>query len=408
MKKHLVLIVGAYYPIPSPTGKCAEAYIDLLKDQFDISVICIADTDRVSYKHNGKTVYPAASLYTLFQHRLEKKAPKFLQNLAKIPVHLRQCFTQPNNLYSYVDAARKQLEAVHAQRPVDVIFSAGAPMAAHVAARNFRKKHPEVRWVTYTVDSYAAQNKNTRGYARAMAFEADVLAECDWALLSEEIYESNPALYVGFAEKCGALPYLMPPTPQRAEDAQYFDPEKTNLVYAGRFYKAIRNPEYLLQLALEMDESCVLHLYCQSDCDSLVDDYVCRSGGKIVRHAPVSVEEIQRIYTQADALVNVGNNIPEFKPSKTFEYIASGKPILNIYYEGQFDKVLAQSPLALQLSRSSPVTEGAAASRVFLGANRGKALPRNVIEKTYHTHTGEHIRDILENAMKKQVLTKEE
>ncbi|MBO5837434.1 MAG: hypothetical protein J6Q92_06035 [Oscillospiraceae bacterium] len=392
MKKHLVMIVGMFYPTPSPTGNCAEAYVDLLKDQFDISVICLADTDRVQYDYNGKQVYPAAGWYTIFQHRLKKKAPRFLQNFFKIPVHLRQWFTQPNNLYSYVKAARKQLEAIDAQRPIDVIFSVGAPMAAHVAASHFRKKNPQVHWVTYTVDSYGAQNK---GAAKAQAFESDILAQSDHVLLSEEIYDNSPALYATFAEKCEPLPYLMPLTPQRAEGEQYFEKDKTNLVYAGRFYKTIRNPEYLLQLALEMDENCVLHLYCQSDCDGVIDDYVRRSGGKIVRHAPVSVEEIQRIYTQADALVNVGNNTSEFKPSKTFEYIATGKPILNIYYEGQFDNVLAQSPITLQLSRSLPAKEAVAALQDFLKTTGARTISRQEIDKLFPKYSSENIATIL-------------
>ena len=243
MKKHLVMIVGNYYPKPSPTGKCADAYVDLLKEQFDISVICLADMDRVPYTHNGKQVYPAAGWYTLFQHRLEKSAPGIIQNLAKIPVHLRHRFTQPNLLYSYVKAARKQLEAIHKTKPIDVIFSVGAPMAAQTAARDFRKKHPQVRWITYTVDSYAAQNK---GAAKAHTFEADILGASDWVLLSEEIYESSPTLYEAFKEKCRVLPYLMPETPKRDENTRYLDADKTNLVYAGRFYKDLRHPEYLL------------------------------------------------------------------------------------------------------------------------------------------------------------------
>lgn len=400
MKKHLVMMVGGYYPDPSPTGKCAEEYIDLLRSQFDISVICIAGTDCQPFSFAGKQVYPAADRYTLFQHRLARKnAPRLLQNAAKVAVHLFQCFVHPNNLYGYVAAAGKQLEAIHAQRPVDAIFSAGAPMAAHVAARNFRRRHPDVRWVTYTVDSYAAQNKHSCRYAAALRFEAQVLRESDRVLLSEEIWESSTGLYRDFSSKCQSLPYLLPPAPVADSEKQYFDAGHINLVFAGRFYKAIRHPEYLLQLAMEMDERCVLHLYCQSDCDSLIDSYVSRSGGRIQRHAPVSATEIRQIYTQADVLVNVGNNTPEFKPSKTFEYIASGKPVVNIYYAGQFDAVLAQSPLTLQLQRGTEVAEAARTLQSFAHATRGRILSRDEIEKTYYKHSSENIKNILKAAL---------
>lgn len=400
MKKHLALVVGGYYPNPSPTGKCAEAYVDLLREQYDISVICIAGRSCEPFSYHNKQVYPTADVYTLFQHWLEqKKAPRLIRNAAKVPVHLFQCFVHPNNLYGYIKKARAQLEAVHALRPVDVIFSVGAPMAAHVAARDFRRTHPDIRWVSYTVDSYAAQNKGSCRHAGALAFETAVLSACDRVLLSEEIYESSPMLYQNFSQKCEALPYLMPPATTVDITERRFDPGKTNLVYAGRFYKDIRNPEYLLRLMLEMDGDCVLHLFCQSDCDSLIDEYVRRSKGRMVRHAPVSAEEIQKVYAEADILVSVGNNTPEFMPSKTFEYIASGKPIINIFYAGLRDEVLDKSPLTLQLQRNMNLQEACSCMHQFIQTNHGRILSRDEIEKQYYKHGRDNIRYILLTAM---------
>lgn len=400
MKKHLVMIVGKYFPDPSPTGKCAEAYIDLLKDQFDISVICLANTNREEFCHHGKIVYPAADSYTIMQHRLaQKKVPGPIQNVAKIPVHMVQCFVHPNVLHSYVKAAYKQLECIHAERSVDVVFSVGAPMAAHVAAQKFHKKHPCVRWVTYTVDSYAGQNKHSRRYKKALAFESTVLGASDYVFLSEEIFDHNMDLYKLFEEKCRVLPYLMPPTPKKIWQESCFDSSKINLVFAGRFYKRIRNPECLLQLAMELDESCVLHLYCQSDCDSVIDDYVQRSRGKILRHNPVSVSQIQQIYAQADVLVNVGNNTAEFKPSKTFEYIASGKPIFNIYYEGQRDAVLEQYPLILQLQREGSLDEKVEALSSFIRDTHRRVVYREEIDRLFYKHSAESILRVLKGGL---------
>ena len=42
-------------------------------------------------------------------------------------------------------------------------------------------------------------------------------------------------------------------------------------------------------------------------------------------------EDIIRIYQEADILVNIGNSIDNQMPSKIFEYISTGKPILNFY-----------------------------------------------------------------------------
>ena len=59
-------------------------------------------------------------------------------------------------------------------------------------------------------------------------------------------------------------------------------------------------------------------------------------------------EEIQRIYSEADILVNIGNSNADFTPSKTFEYIVTGKPIVNFYYNYP-DKTLENYPNVLQI-----------------------------------------------------------
>lgn len=93
--------------------------------------------------------------------------------------------------------------------------------------------------------------------------------------------------------------------------------------------------------------------------------------------------------------MNVGNSTPDFKPSKTFEYIASGKPILNIYYKGQFDEVLAKSPLALQLSRDLTVQEAASKLRGFLETSSGSILHTDKIDELYLNHSAKSIQNML-------------
>ena len=56
----------------------------------------------------------------------------------------------------------------------------------------------------------------------------------------------------------------------------------------------------------------------------------------------VSAEKCIELTDSADILINVGNTCANQMPSKVFEYISSGKPILNIYFN---DKELAMKYL---------------------------------------------------------------
>lgn len=396
MKKHLAMIVGGYYPTPSPTGKCAEQYVSLIQDDYEIDVVCIARSDDKSYVYNKKNVYPAGCSYVYFQKEIENKL-RFLHTGSKALLRIWNSVHQPNNLYWYVNAAYKKLEAIHSNKPIDVIFSVGAPMAAHCAAMQFKALHPEVRWVTYSVDSYAAQNKNKKRFRN---YEKGVLGKSDYNLLSEEIYNNSPFLYDDFEDRVGTLPYLLPAIRHEMSHNHYFDSSKTNFVYAGSFYKKIRNPSFLLEAFMHTREDAVLHLFCSSDCDELINQAVTTSHGKIVRHGIVGPDEIADVYAEADVLVSVGNSLPEFKPSKTFEYIATCKPILNIYYNGLRDDVLENYPMSLQLCNSAEAILSAKEIDEFISISAGKMVLEDEIKTRFKKYMTDSIHTIMTNALR--------
>lgn len=395
MKKHLVSIVGGYYPTPSPTGKCAEQYLSLVQDEYDTDVICIARLVNKDFQFNKKNIYPVSNWYVDFQNRLKvNKCWKIVHIVSKIPKHFLKHFRHPNNLHWYVKAAYRRLDEIHSKEPIDILFSVGAPMASHCAAFKFKQKHSNVRWVTYSVDSYAAQNNNRVKFCE---FEKYILSQADHNLLSEEIYNNSGFIFDGCEDKFTTIRYLLPEIPERCSSKQYFDRSKLNLVYAGSFYRKIRNPQFLLDIFASIPDEYVLHLYCTSDCDAVIDNAVLESKGKIIRHVTVNPDEIMDIYSEADVLVSVGNSLPEFKPSKTFEYIATGKPILNIHYNGLKDEVLEQHPCVLQLCNEDDVTLAVNKVQQFCEDSRKKVIDRIDLKRIYKKYTAESIRDILTN-----------
>ena len=398
MKRHLIMIVGGYYPIPSATGRCAEDIIQLIQERYDIDVICLSRADNEEYEYKGKRVFPVGNWYSHLQHTLRNNArTKVLYRIVKVPVYFMDCFRNPNNLHWYVNAAYEKLEAIHSDRPIDVVFSVGAPMASHCAAMHFKTLHPEVRWVTYSVDSYAAQNKNKK---RFIEFEKGVLGKSDYNLLSEEIYNNSSFLYEDCRDRVGTLPYLLPAIRYEMSHKHYFDPTKINLVYAGSFYKEIRNPAFLLEVFMHIKEDAVLHLFCSSDCEELVNQAVATSHGKIVRHGMVGPDEITAVYAEADILVSVGNSLPEFKPSKTFEYIATCKPILNIYYNGLRDDVLENYPMSLQICNSEEAILSAKVIDEFISKFAGKMVLEDEIKIRFKKYMPDSIRKIMTSAFR--------
>ena len=390
MGQHIVMVVGGYYPNPSPTGKCAEQYISLIHKEHEVDVVCIGRKSRVQEEYAGKRIRQVASPYVIFQDKL-KENMELLYQISKLPIRFLNLFRHPNNLHWYLKYAYQKLKEIQSQNPINVIFSVGAPIAAHCSVAKFKKEFPNVRWITYSVDSYAAQNGNKKKFIN---FERDVLSQADHNFLSDEIYKNSPFLYDGFSEKVTSLPYLLPKMPD-VEKTEIFERGKIHCVYAGSFYQKIRNPKFLLDIFMLMERNIILHLYCTSDCNELIDAAVSSSNGRIIRHKPVGPDEIFQIYEAADILVNVGNSLPEFKPSKTFEYIATGKPILDIHYDGLRDSVLEKYPFVFQVANSTNPKDVEKYILAFLLTNAGKRVDINVIHEIYSKYTESNIRSIL-------------
>lgn len=391
---HMVILLGGFYPKPSATGICAEKIIKLLQEEYDIEVICCAtSTDVSSFSYKGMNIHLIGSSFLLMQNWLKEKGFSILLGISKIPSYIMRQFLDPNVLHWYVNYARKELEKIEANRHIDAIISFGAPMAAHRAVFDFRRKHPDIRWITCSYDSYGVQNKYRK---RNCEYERQTMDAADCNLVSEEIFknckhltENSSGIYLPF-------PYLINVEKNTNESShKHLLDDKINLVYAGSFYKEIRNPEYLLKLVGFLQDDVVLHLFCSSDCNSLINRYVANSNGKIIKHPLVSQDTINEIYTEADVLVNVGNNLAEFKPSKTFEYISKLKPIINIYYDGFFDEVLSKYPYCIQICNSSRIEENINLVQRFINDSQNAKITEDSISGLMEKHGSKNILSIL-------------
>jgi len=379
--KKIVIVAGYVYPDASPTGKIALQFADMLKADYDVSIVFIQTSlDRIDgVKHNGMTFYAIYNVRLYCEHYFIEKAKssssKILGQIFSVASKIVKAFGRinawfffprtkcyslwPNNLSWFYPKAYRKLVRLHQENKLDVVFTVNSPFPAHLAGRKFKYKFPDVHWVTYTVDPYARAHDFTKTWLLPTlkakidkGEEKCIYNLADYNFVSEEVFSTESKLFDQALNKTVALPYLLVPV-NEISYSSIFSKNKINLVYAGRFYETIRNPEYLLKTFLAIDNpDILLHLYTVSDCDSLIDSYVNRSNGRIIRHETVSVDKVSGVLSQADILISVGNSTASFKPSKIFEYIATCKPIVHFYQNGLKDNVLINYLAVLQIDQA--------------------------------------------------------
>ena len=105
-----------------------------------------------------------------------------------------------------------------------------------------------------------------------------------------------------------------------------------------------------------------------------------------------------QVYREADVLVNIGNATAEFLPSKTFEYIATGKPIVSYFYKEQDSCVLGRYPLCCQIPNTMDYNSVESVEG-FVLENSKRILSADEIRTIYKAHSPRYIAQVLRGTL---------
>ncbi len=113
-----------------------------------------------------------------------------------------------------------------------------------------------------------------------------------------------------------------------------FQKDKTiTMLFAGTLNSTYRNPMPLFAVLHELKEAgykVTLKLYVKGNCDSIIEQAKSSLHLDIIQAKMISKEQLLTEYQSADVLINISNHMLKATPSKVFELISTGKPILNI------------------------------------------------------------------------------
>ncbi len=229
------------------------------------------------------------------------------------------------------------------EKKIDKVISIFQTSVNHDAAYRIAKKNKDVEWIMYNVDQMTFNLSISPKEAEAFrkketAYSALVKKIINVEGIDEEYISNHFEPYKNIPKISVPLPNLKP---DEANFLKRNDNPKTVLRYFGRFYEDIRNPDCLIRMLKNLDAALYSAEFYGQSCEYLKKHY--DSLPECVHlSGTVSAEKCIELTDSADILINVGNTCANQMPSKVFEYISSGKPILNIYFN---DKELAMKYL---------------------------------------------------------------
>lgn len=305
----------------------------------------------------GGTVYHANYVHSYSTRR--KKTKDLLYSIYK-RIH-RKFFSENRILYTEmrVHALYKEMMRVNADR-YDVIMAVCAQYDSLEAVLRFVKKtnyHGKI--ALYQVDPLSDNEVyESDGKEFLLSYELEAVRKLDYIFTTPLIYREKKHIW----NHSNVLPLEFPALLPRAIQApnRKDGSDEIKCVFAGYLHRTLRNPQYTLDLFASIKDPRI-HLYIVgAGYEEMLRKYAEGSlAGRLHLLGQMSIDECDAFLEDADVLVNIGNSVANMTPSKIFNYIGYGKPILNIVrVEGcPTLHYMEQYPLAYNVAESESVLD---------------------------------------------------
>ena len=232
----------------------------------------------------------------------------------------------------YVVCCIKHIEMLHRKNNYDAVIAVSMPIWTSIA---LARADIGAKKVMYRLDPYAFNClEKVRSFDEKIAIEEDILKKVDVAFLPITDYKdiNNYEQLKVFSQKIYAVefPNLIKRSVRSTSLSEEIRHEKLTFVYLGYLYEDIRNPKSVLDFFVRLREDLDFRLYfIGGGCDHLLDVYKEKLSNRlnVIKH--VDLGEAYSIMQAANYLVNIGNTVLNMVPSKLFDYIATGKSIIN-------------------------------------------------------------------------------
>lgn len=250
-----------------------------------------------------------------------------------------------------------------ASRSYDAVVSSAHPFTDHLVGLRLKRRWPHVRWLVDIGDPFCFAEdmplNNFRLYRRLnQRMEKTVFETADRVAVTNERTKERYMEVFG-AEACRNVHVIGPAIPSAfletaANPAESPLPaEPINVVFAGNLINPVRRPRELMawmdKVARRWAESnqrkLVFHLFGDSvEGLRAVAQAAGVHNGNVQCHGSVPRPKAAAALQASQFVLNCGNVTDYQLPSKVYEYMATGKPIVNVVFNWHDASITALNP----------------------------------------------------------------
>lgn len=278
----------------------------------------------------------------------------------------------------------------------DAMVSVGLPFTAHWIAHALKKQQAGLLWLMDIEDPFCFSDEffvnNAALYSR-LNYWAERQAFLQADRISLTVKQARER-YLQLFPWAGIKTRIIPPLFNLSfPEVVPMQPDKVlQLGYFGTFYPSVRTPDFLLQLLEHMvvldsslPERLIIHLYGELSGHFAAAFEAHPRLLPIFRfHGLVSRKAVAVAMPRMNCLINIGNITDYHLPSKSVDYLMTGKPVVNLsFVKGDpFTQLFQGYPYFLELNASESVLSELASSFLqFMAENKERQTSPEIIQR---------------------------
>lgn len=399
-----------FKPDPSPTAYCLELILSELGSNYDITVITsseyigeeleIQSNEKIKVVrisdplkiHNTKVVENDKNSKFLLS-RVFFKGVKYFNSLLNRVYFL----FYPDGGFFWRKKVARELKNVINVKEYSIFVSSIGFYSTFKLAEDMKKNNRNAKIISYLNDPLPINNPFVNSALHlydSKSMSRKCIENSSYIMANNSIYQKYVKDYFSeFENKFHEIdiPLLKNNSDGNFDKFEFKGNQDTiKIVYSGSFYKEIRNPLIPITLILQSTKNTSLHIMGNlNDCEDIIIELSRKFPERIFFYGSIDRKLLFRALNSTDYLLNIGNHLENQVPSKLFEYMATGKPIIHFYTLAQDTCLpyLDKYKLSLALDLSEQKNEQTKLIHNFVCENINKKISFIDINHTFLKNT---------------------
>ncbi len=355
----IVFIVGSYHPYFSAIGKCVFNLVKELEKEHEIIVISNMDVS----KFPSEETYEMHKIIRVRSKSMQKRdkliykyvqANSILKKWCQIKLFTLRIIGALKIVFSKYslqkDLINKYLQALSNIKNIDLIIPTCYPFESIIAAQKFKSLYDKnVQIKPFLFDKFSDSptlhrskiNKKIK-FRNHLNLEEKMIVESQKIHIVDSWIKHVDKYFINYKDKIInvehplIIDYYHPRVDKNANDSFI------NIIYTGVLDKKVRPPQLTLNTLSEViraENNIKVHFYILGNCGDIVNKYCSKHPDNITNYGQVESNKAVTTICKSDILLSIGNTDVTLIPSKIFEYMSSGKPVIH-FYTSEDDRII--------------------------------------------------------------------